>query len=960
MERRDTGEDQSKLAQPTTFQDFLDLACECGRNGAFEKAIAFCDQAIAINPNDGFVWLIKGISLANLGRYVEAIESYDKAIAINPEDYQAWRNRGFSLANLGRYVEAIESYDKAIAINPDDYNAWRNRGISLANLGRYVEAIESYDKAIAINPDDYNAWRNRGFSLANLGRYVEAIESYDKAIAINPEDYQAWGSRGISLANLGRYVEAIESCDKAIAINPEDYQAWRNRGISLANLGRYVEAIESYDKAIAINPEDYQAWGNRGISLANLGRYVEAIESCDKAIAINPEDYQAWRNRGFSLANLGRYVEAIESYDKAIAINPDDYNAWHNRGFSLRDLGRYVEAIESYEKAIAINPENYSAWLNRATAICNLNTGKLSKPDLLSFVQEQSIPALKQSEPHIAALQESLPYLKEETADWASIHLALGDAYLDHSRGQQNPAPYWRDAIRSYQTAYPILKGKDYLSVLQGLVRAYLALENISSARRFQQQGQSLFQELLSAQSEQTKDTFVRKFISFSQLEIELLVGEQNPTVALEQAEFYKNRCLTWILDSWQQDVKSPTYDDIRGLLSPTTAIVYWHLGVESLTTFLVTHDSDQPIVLPIDRQQQAGQFRRWLGNYDSEYRTYAGKKSSKETDEKQKAIKQLKDHPWRISLENRLASLKEILNTSAICNHLPDDIQTLILVPHRDLHRLPLQLLFPNEITCTFYPSLKIGLQHQARDLPKTLTPLLNVDDPQTDQAEMRFARIESAVIRHLVKDSTAIHGDQASLATVSTELQKEYKTFHFTGHGAYNSQKPAESSLGLVDGLLNAKQIGQLDLSSYQLVCLAACETALTGNDGIPDEYVGLASAFLKAGATNVLSTLWPVDEVASAWIMIRFYQNLLDNHSPAIALKSAQQWLKTVSSTELSNWIMQLAQLDGLPPVVSERLEARAKNTLELGDTISPEQPTDYHHPYYWAAFTLIGQG
>ena len=953
-------EDQDKPAQPETFKDFRELGYESWHNGAFEEAIAFCDQAIAINPDDDFVWLVKGSSLASLGRHVEAIESYDKAIAINPEDYQAWRCRGFSLENLGRYVEAVESFDKAIAINPEDYQAWGNRGFSLANLGRYVEAIESCDKAIAINPEDYQTWSNRGFSLANLGRYVEAIESCDKAIAINPEDYQAWGNRGFSLANLGRYVEAIESCDKAIAINPEDYQTWSNRGFSLANLGRYVEAIESCDKAIAINPEDYQAWRSRGFSLANLGRYVEAIESYDKAIAINPEDYQTWSNRGVSLANLGRYVEAIESYDKAIAINPEDYQAWRSRGFSLRDLGRYVEALESYDKAIAINPENCSAWFNRATAICNLNTGKLSKPDLLSFVQEQSIPALKQSEPHIAALQESLPYLKEETADWASIHLALGDAYLDHSRGQQNPAPYWRDAIRSYQAAYPILKGKDYLSVLQGLVRAYLALEDLPSARRFQQQGQSLFEELLLAQSEQTKDTFVRKFVSFSQLEIELLVGEQNPTAALEQAEFYKNRCLTWMLDGWQQDIKSPTYDDIQALLSPTTAIVYWHLGLESLTTFLVTHNLDQPVTLPFDRQQQAAQFRKWLGNYDSEYRTYASKKVSKEADEKQKAIKQLKDHPWRISLEHRLTSLKELLDTSAICSHLPDSIQTLILVPHRDLHRLPLQLLFPDQITCTFYPSLKIGLQHQTRKFPKTLTPLLNVDDPQTDQAEMRFARIESAVIRRLVKDSTAIYGDQASLAAVSEELQKGYKAFHFTGHGAYNSQKPAESSLGLVDGLLSAKQIGQLDLSSYQLVCLAACETALTGNDGVPDEYVGLASAFLKAGATNVLSTLWPVDEVASAWIMIRFYQNLLDSHSPAIALKSAQQWLKTVSSTELSDWIMRLAQLDDLPPVVSERLEARAKNTLELGDTMSPEQPTDYHHPYYWAAFTLIGQG
>lgn len=222
-----------------------------------------------------------------------------------------------------------------------------------------------------------------------------------------------------------------------------------------------------------------------------------------------------------------------------------------------------------------------------------------------------------------------------------------------------------------------------------------------------------------------------------------------------------------------------------------------------------------------------------------------------------------------------------------------------------------------------------------------------------------MRFAQIESAIIRSIAKNTT-IHRSEASSENVFAELQKGYKTFHFTGHGAYNSRKPSESALGLVDSSLTAKQINQLDLSSYQLVCLAACETALTGKEGIPDEYVGLASAFLKAGAANVLSTLWPVDETASAWIMIRFYQNLLTGSSLSSALKAAQQWLQTISYAELADWITQLSKISDLPPLIKERLSARAQNTLKEGGTMGLDQPTDYQHPYYWAAFTLTGQG
>jgi CHAT domain-containing protein/tetratricopeptide (TPR) repeat protein len=809
-------------------------------------------------------------------------------------------------------------------------------------------------------PVTFEDFRDLGDASYAKGDFEGAIAFYDRAITLHPNDYIAWNNRGNSLHNLGRYGEAIESYYKALALNTENYIAWSNRGNSLHNLGRNAEAIEFYDKAVTLNPEFYQAWNMRGISLEKLGRDVEAIESYDKAVALNPEYYKAWYNRGISLEKLGRDVEAIESYDKAVTLNPEYHQAWDNRGNSLANLGRYVEAIESHNKAVTLNPEYYLSWSNRASNICSFSRHQLSMPDLLSSIQAKSIAALSQPEPHIAALQEALPHMQAGSVNWALIHLSMGDAYLKHSRGKQNPFLYWRDAIRSYQAAYPILTGEDHLSVLQGLVRAYLAFEDIPAARNFQGQGQTLFEELLAAQAEQTKAAFFQKFVSFSQLEIDFLIGEHNPTAALEQAEFYKNRCLSWILEGWQEAPLKPNdiekhhsrYSELQRLVAPTTAVVYWHLGVESLTTFLITHGEAEPLVLPFDRQKQAQQFKLWLGTYDSEYRSYAGKKP--------KAIKNLKEHPWRQSLAPQLSKLQEILNTRAICQELPDTVQNLILVPHRDLHRVPLQVLFPDHMTCTFLPSLQIGLQLQAKASPLALAPLLNVNDPQTDQSEMPFARIESAVIQRLVKESLELNSKQASLAAVSHELQKNYRAFHFTGHGAYNFRQPAESALGLADGLLSAKQIGQWDLSGYQLVCLAACETALTGKDGIPDEYVGLASAFLKAGANNVLSTLWPVDEIASAWMMIRFYQNLLVGSPPATALKLAQQWLQTVSYAQLADWIMQLSQLPDLPPIVAERLQARAKNTLKSEGTMEANQPTEYQHPYYWAAFTLTGWG
>ncbi len=850
---------------------------------------------------------------------------------------------------LGCVFQSLENSEGA-AVSFD------NCGNALSDLGRYEEAVTSHDRAVAINPDDYQAWSNRGNALSNLGRYEEAVTSHDRAIAINPDDYLAWDNRGNALSNLGRYEEAVTSHNRAIAINPDYYQAWDNRGIVLHCLGRCEEALTSHDQAIAIKPDHYRAWDNRGSALHCLGRCEEALTSHDQAIAIKPDHYRAWDNRGSALSRLDRHQEALTSYNQAITINSDDCLTWYNRGNALSDLGRYEEAVTSHDRAIAINPDYYLAWFNRATTICTWSIRQLSSTDFMSTIQKRSISALQQPEPHIAALQEALPHLAESSVSWAQIHLAIGDACLKHSRAQQNPSPYWRDAIRSYQAAYPILSAQkfpeDHLSVLQGLIRAHLAFEDIPNARTFQQEGQQLFEQLRAAKPKALKPTFEQKFASFTQLEIDLLIGDQKPTAALEQAEFYKNRCLTWILHDWQNSPESPSYAEIKALVKPQTAILYWHLSIDSLTTFILMAGQDEPIILSADRRKQAQRLQQWLSTYNSQYRSYANQKP--------KADKHLVNHPWRKSLENQLTKLREILQIDAISAQLPDTIQNLILVPHRDLHCVPLQALFTEQFTCTFLPSLHIGLRLEANQRSQEIIPLLNVDDPQTEQSEMPFARIESAVIQGLVKDATPIQGQNASLEKVTSELQKPYKAFHFTGHGAYNAQNPSASALGLADGLLTAKQIYQLNLSSYQLVCLAACETALTGKEGIPDEYVGLASAFVKAGAANVLSTLWPVDEIASAWMMIRFYQSLLAGQPPATALKTAQAWLQTVSHPALADWITQVSQLPELSPLTSDRLKARAQNTLEEGGTMEPTQPTQYAHPYYWAAFTLTGRG
>jgi CHAT domain-containing protein len=78
-----------------------------------------------------------------------------------------------------------------------------------------------------------------------------------------------------------------------------------------------------------------------------------------------------------------------------------------------------------------------------------------------------------------------------------------------------------------------------------------------------------------------------------------------------------------------------------------------------------------------------------------------------------------------------------------------------------------------------------------------------------------------------------------------------------------------------------------------------------------------------------------------------MIRFYQNLQSESTVAVALNTAQIWLRDATAAELQAWASHL-KLD-------KNLTQQIEQTLDWFD--SDEQP--FQEPYHWAAFCAIGQ-
>ena len=150
-----------------------------------------------------------------------------------------------------------------------------------------------------------------------------------------------------------------------------------------------------------------------------------------------------------------------------------------------------------------------------------------------------------------------------------------------------------------------------------------------------------------------------------------------------------------------------------------------------------------------------------------------------------------------------------------------------------------------------------------------------------------------------------------------------------HLSCHGHFDPADPLRSGVLLADGLFTARQWMELRFRAG-LVTLSACGTGLTGFLG-GDELAGLSQALLYAGASSLLVSLWSVDALTTAFLMVDFYRRLWDESGNK----------KTDTATALREATLALRKGELLPPA-----EGLAAEGLDPSD------------PYYWAPFILVG--
>ena len=231
-----------------------------------------------------------------------------------------------------------------------------------------------------------------------------------------------------------------------------------------------------------------------------------------------------------------------------------------------------------------------------------------------------------------------------------------------------------------------------------------------------------------------------------------------------------------------------------------------------------------------------------------------------------------------------------------------------LTVVPHEELHYVPFAALLGDGPAARFLierfdvsiaPSASVWLALGTRPRARAASGIVAFA-PRPDA--LPASRDEVAAVSRFGGASARVFiGATATEAEFRREAPT-HRVIHLATYGVLNKQNPLFSFIELAggaggDGRLETREVFGLQLSA-DLVILSACQTAL-GSGAVADipsgdDWIGLARAFLSAGASRVIATLWPVQDRATATLMERFYERYRLGNEPGPALAAAQRAL------------------------------------------------------------------
>lgn len=826
-------------------------------------------------------------------------------------------------------------------------------GLSAWRQGKYGDAERLGRKALALKlrhdlrTDLYKSYNALGLLAWNQGELVEATDLFTKALAaataVDDRRGEAAASGNLALVATeeGRFRDAREGFEVMLAAG-RALRDSRIEGNALTNLGmldirvgepaaaipRLTAARERY-RAIGYATGEQSALGQLGTAYADLGAPGRAIAVLDSALALSrsqglrQEEASNLEALALIYRSAGDYRRALELYRAARDIDRE-LELQVELGTNQRSAAEIHAALGAREVARAVAE---SALVAHREAGARFD--ELEDRLLLGDLAESAADARHQFEQ-----ADRLAHAMAAPQAARAVALARGDAAL-----RQGPAdsalPPLRDSTARWAEAPLPVQAERYAL----LARAFARLAQLDSAAEYGHRAVEILERVrdeLRSGSLRTRYLADRAVV-YGDL-AQVLLAQGRTAEAFMVSDAARSRAvLEHVTDHLAVPAEAPegptwfrrVLARLRGVRSdppaparPSVAVLEGHPGTEGIQQALAGDELLLEYLPTPDRLLVFGVTRAGVAaaTVDITAMALAGRvRVAREV------LAAPKDTALTLPV---LRGLYRILVGPAEAGGWLRPRQRLLIATHGALTYLPFAAL--RDPTTGSYLIERHVLQHVPSAATLALLRQRGAASPGTAPVGRAFAPTPS-VLRHSVPEVRAIAsvtkiesvvGAGASEAAVREALQRQ-PVVHIAAHADIDRIDALRSGIvvgrGRDEDSVERLEVGEiLGLRVRSgLVFLSGCETGLgtawSTSFEPGEDFATLGQAFLHAGATNVVATLWRVNDAAAAEFAAAYYRAL--RRDPVGALAAAQRALR---------------------------------------------HDPGHAHPYYWAGYRLTGAG
>jgi CHAT domain-containing protein/Flp pilus assembly protein TadD len=914
-----------------------------------DAAIAALERARRVAPrnfeilNDlAVAYLERGARDQQLDPMLRALDVMERAVERDSTSTAALFNRALILERLYMTASAIRAWRRYLAVESDE--PWRTEASShLARLTQNTAQTEwpKIDRLPGGGDSVYVQIAGLAARAPQNARDYVFKVLREWGIAVDRHD-EARGAAFLAVARrIGRELDRLD-VDKSIslavdAIDTVAGDPTRTRTLASAHVdladGIALYRNASLDSAIASltraerglrrvgSPAAHWAAFYHATTEVDQGKRASADTRFERLLAESAPNEPALRGKvvwglGVNQLRSGNYDLAIQSYrlaraDIARAREPENEAAFSYLLAEALDLAgqSWSAHDEAYRGLRALSPFRKSVYLNNhlttvaifarregldyaalATMQEVLDIAPRLSAQTLAWAHRahaRELIALGRQTAARAALEEASGWADRVAAgpgrDRVRADVQLVNAQLTRERDPRRA----RADLAAVVAAYDRQKLNGHLAAaLYEMSIAAEALGDHADARQSLDRAISAIERQSgSFTNTEVRATFTETVENVFDAMMDLQLQSDHADSAFAYLE--RGRMAAWFGGMRRRSTSAspdlPTLETVRALLPPNTVVVEYALLRDRFVTWTISSKGWRPHVTLIGRDSLAALVDRV-------------------TEE----------------LENRNAD-----STSArarlfdlLIRPLAGEfrgIRSLSVIPDRELSRLPFVALWDTAkkqylvegFEVRTVPSgafLMTALKRRGK--PPAANQALVVGDPLLDTtASARLPALpgaseEAQRVAKQYRSPRLLTGGQARRDSVVALLATS-SVFHFAGHAIVNTDQPELSYLAFAkteggdntDGMLRAREIGQLRPSKLQLVVLSACST-LSPRASHTGAIAGLAYSFLRAGVPATVSTLWDVSDETTVELLVDFHHELVAGRSAAEALQSAQR--------------------------------------------------------------------